>query len=153
MSKKIVLTSTEGISFEIEEAIALQSQTIAKLVKDNCTTSNVIPLPNVKSKILELVIEYCKKHVDSGDSCLTNEDLKKWDSEFMKIDDQSTFYDLLMASHYLNIESLLLLTCQTVADMIKDKTLDEIRAILRLENDITPEEAAQIRRENSWAFD
>ncbi|CAK9156970.1 unnamed protein product [Ilex paraguariensis] len=55
------------------------------------------------------------------------------------------------AANYLDIESLLDLTCQTVADMIKGKTADEIRNTFNIENDFTPEEEEEIRRENQWA--
>ncbi len=39
----------------------------------------------------------------------------------MKVD-QATLFDLILAANYLNIKSLLDLTCQTVAQMIKGKT-------------------------------
>lgn len=44
-----------------------------------------------------------------------------WDAEFVKVD-QSTLFDLILAANYLNIKSLLDLTCQTVAQMIKGKS-------------------------------
>jgi S-phase kinase-associated protein 1 len=45
------------------------------------------------------------------------------------------------------------LGCKTVADMIRGKSTEEIREILNVENDFTPEEEAQIKRENQWAFE
>ncbi len=103
----------------------------------------------------------------------------------------------VQAANYLNIKGLLDLTCQTVAQMIKGKTPEEIRktfnikvsrmrvaghggaapvpfslrpwmdgqrayrgcvcsCLLRcpaLQNDFTPEEEEEVRRENQWAFD
>ncbi|KAK0575304.1 hypothetical protein LWI29_037009 [Acer saccharum] len=49
--------------------------------------------------------------------------------------------------------SLLDLTCQTVADMIKGKTPEEIRKTFNIKNDFTPEEEEEVRRENQWAFE
>ena len=67
----------------------------------------------------------------------------------------SLFYivELFQAANYLNIKSLLDLTCQTVADMIKGKTPEEIRKTFNIKNDFTPEEEEEVRRENQWAFE
>uniref|UniRef100_A0A453CR30 SKP1 component POZ domain-containing protein n=1 Tax=Aegilops tauschii subsp. strangulata TaxID=200361 RepID=A0A453CR30_AEGTS len=58
----ITLKSSDGEEFQIEEAVAMESQTIRHMIEDDCA-DNGIPLPNVDSKILSKVIEYCKKHV------------------------------------------------------------------------------------------
>ncbi|KAM1047622.1 hypothetical protein ACFX13_027525 [Malus domestica] len=152
-SKKITLKSSDGESFEVEEAVALESQTIKHMIEDDCA-DNGIPLPNVTSKILAKVIEYCKRHVDAAkpDEKISEDDLKAWDQEFVKVD-QATLFDLILAANYLNIKSLLDLTCQTVADMIKGKTPEEIRKTFNINNDFTPEEEEEVRRENQWAFE
>lgn len=64
-TKMILLKSLNNETFEIEEAAALQTQTIKNFIEDDCATTD-IPLPNVTSKILVKVIEYCKKHVDDS---------------------------------------------------------------------------------------
>ncbi|XP_044955444.1 SKP1-like protein 1 [Hordeum vulgare subsp. vulgare] len=167
--KMITLKSSDGEEFEVEEAVAMESQTIRHMIEDDCA-DNGIPLPNVNSKILSKVIEYCNKHVqakpaDAGAASDTAsaaaaaaapaapaEDLKNWDAEFVKVD-QATLFDLILAANYLNIKGLLDLTCQTVADMIKGKTPEEIRKTFNIKNDFTPEEEEEIRRENQWAFE
>ncbi|XP_020209978.1 SKP1-like protein 1A [Cajanus cajan] len=152
-SKKITLKSSDGEAFEVEEAVALESQTIKHMIEDDCADSG-IPLPNVTSKILAKVIEYCKKHVEAtnNDEKPTDDELKAWDADFVKVD-QATLFDLILAANYLNIKSLLDLTCQTVADMIKGKTPEEIRKTFNIKNDFTPEEEEEVRRENQWAFE
>ncbi|CAA7021573.1 unnamed protein product [Microthlaspi erraticum] len=151
MSKNmLVLKTSDGESFEVEEAVALQSQTIAHMIEDDCA-DNGIPLANVTSKILPKVIEYCKKHADGESS--TEEELKTWDKKFVDIDN-STIFDLILAANYLNIPGLLDLTCQTIADQIAAcKDADEIRAKYGIENDFTPEEEETVRNENQWAFE
>ncbi|EXC35315.1 SKP1-like protein 1A [Morus notabilis] len=158
-SKKIVLRSSDGESFEVEEAVALQSQTIKHMVED-VSDDSAIPLPNVTSRILSKVIEYCNRHSDASSSASASasagasddNDLKSWDAEFVKVD-QATLFDLILAANYLNIKNLLDLTCQTVADMIKGKTPEEIRSTFNIKNDFTPEEEEEVRRENQWAFE
>jgi S-phase kinase-associated protein 1 len=59
----------------------------------------------------------------------------------------------LQAANYLDIKAMLDLTCQTVADMIKGKTPEEIRTIFNIRNDFTPAEEMEVRRENQWAFE
>jgi hypothetical protein len=57
------------------------------------------------------------------------------------------------AANYLDIKGLLDLTCQTVADMMKGKSVEEIRKIFNITNDFTPEEEEKVRKENQWAFE
>ncbi|XP_028093952.1 SKP1-like protein 1B [Camellia sinensis] len=152
-SKKITLKSSDGEAFEVEESLALESQTIKHMIEDDCAHS-VIPLPNVTSKILAKVIEYCKKHVQISKTQdrSAEDELKTWDSDFVKVD-QPTLFDLILAANYLNIKSLLDLTCQTVADMIKGKTPEEIRKTFNIKNDFSADEEEEVRRENQWAFE
>ncbi|XP_076938007.1 SKP1-like protein 20 [Bidens hawaiensis] len=124
------------------------------MIEDGCADTS-IPLPNVTSKILSKVIEYCKKHVDTttgADDKVAEEDLKAFDADFVNVD-QNTLFELILAANYLNIKGLLDLTCQTVSDMIKGKTSEEIRKTFNIKNDFTPEEEEEVRRENAWAFE
>ncbi|KAL6998054.1 SKP1-like protein 1A [Sarracenia purpurea var. burkii] len=83
----IVLKSSDGETFEVEEAIALESQTIKHLIEDTCADTNIL-LPNVTSKILAKVIEYCKKHVESpkSEDKIVEDELKTFDAEFVTVD-------------------------------------------------------------------
>ncbi|KAL8115776.1 SKP1-like protein 1A [Apium graveolens] len=153
--KMISLMSSDNETFEVPESVALESQTIKHMVEDDCANTT-IPLPNVTGSILAKVIEYCKHHVEApkaeDGAAKPDEDLKAFDADFVKVD-QATLFDLILAANYLNIKSLLDLTCQTVADMIKGKTPEEIRKTFNIKNDFTPEEEEEVRRENAWAFE
>jgi len=54
-----------------------------------------IPLPNVSSKILAKVIEYCKYHVGGKKSETSEDEQKTFDSEFVKVD-QATLFELIL---------------------------------------------------------
>ena len=102
--KMITLRSSDNEEFEVEEAVAMESQTIRHMIEDDCA-DNGIPLPNVNSKILAKVIEYCNKHVHAAAEDATNasgggEDLKNWDAEFVKVD-QATLFDLILVGNPL----------------------------------------------------
>ncbi|GFR46832.1 hypothetical protein Agub_g8468 [Astrephomene gubernaculifera] len=156
-AQKVKLMSSDAQMFEVDEDVAFQSQTVKNLVED-AGTDDAIPLPNVSGRILAKVIEYSKYHVEAEKKgadekpAKSEEDVKRWDEEFVKVD-QATLFDLILAANYLNIKGLLDLTCQTVAQMIKGKTPEEIRKHFNIKNDFTPEEEEEVRRENQWAFD
>ena len=58
--EKITLLSSDSISFEVEKCIAFQSDLLKTMCNDlNETSNSIIPLHNVKSSVLSLVIEYC----------------------------------------------------------------------------------------------
>ncbi|GJN29358.1 hypothetical protein PR202_gb17579 [Eleusine coracana subsp. coracana] len=147
----ITLKCSDGEDFEVEEA-TMQSQTIKHMIEDDCA-DNGIPLPNVTATILSKLLEYwASSSSTSNNSDDNNNELKSWDADFIKVD-QATLFDLILAANYLDIKGLLDLTCQTVADMIKGNTPEQIRQTFNIKNDFTPEEEAEIRRENAWAFD
>jgi S-phase kinase-associated protein 1 len=151
LAKKIILRSSDYETFEIEEAVAFQSHTIKLLINDERANDTGFPIPKVTGKILAMVIEYCKKHVDAAnsDEKLSEDELKKLDAEFVQVD-QETLYNLILAANYLNIKNLLDLTCKTVANTIKEKTPQEVRKIFNIVNDYRPKKEV-VRRKNEWA--
>mgnify|MGYP000965570992 CR=1 FL=1 len=100
----MTLKSSDGESFEVDESVAMESQTIKHIIEDGCA-NNEIPLPNVTSGILSRVIEYCKKHKEAAGesepsvtpytSNSTTDPLAEWDTEFVKVD-QNTLFDLIL---------------------------------------------------------
>lgn len=161
--RKLKLVSADTETFEVLEEIACLSQTIQNMIED--TNETVIPLPNVKGEILAKVVEYLNftftfnKQIAAADAAgnmveknKIEEEMEQTNANFVKLP-QSELFDVILASNYMNIKSLLDLTCKTVAMMIKGKTPEEIRKTFNIKNDFTPEEEEEVRRENAWAFD
>jgi S-phase kinase-associated protein 1 len=119
---------------------------------------DAIPIPNVNAAVLKKVIEWCDHHKhdpptsndDDSDSRKKTTDIEEWDQKFMQVD-QEMLFEIILAANYLDIKALLDVGCKTVANMIKGKSPEEIRKTFNIQNDFTPEEEDQIRRENEWA--
>ena len=80
---------------------------------------------------------------------MVTDNIPTWDQDFLKVD-QGTLFEIILAANYLDIKGLLEVTCKTVANMMKGKSAEEIRKLFNIENDLTPEEEEQIRKENEW---
>lgn len=132
------------------------------LRRGKCIIGSLIFLSlQVAENVLEKVIEWCSQHKDDTVSVSDDEDdslrtkttdICEWDRNFMMVD-QDMLFEIILAANYLDIKNLLDLGCKTVANMIKGKSPEEIRRTFNIENDFTPEEEEQIKRENEWAED
>mmetsp|Transcript_59662 Transcript_59662/g.169722 ORF Transcript_59662/g.169722 Transcript_59662/m.169722 type:complete len:165 (-) Transcript_59662:118-612(-) len=156
----VKLKSSQGEIFEVDTEVACMSTLIKNMVDDSGTDEE-IPLPNVKTAILSKVIDYCKYHANDPpaeiqkplkSTNLIECGVSEWDSEYVNIE-QEVLFELILAANYLDIKSLLDLTCAKVASMIKGKNTEEIRKQFNIVNDFTPEEEAQVREENRWCED
>ncbi|XP_058080065.1 SKP1-like protein 11 [Magnolia sinica] len=152
-TKKVTLRTSDGEVFDVEQStIASQSQIISYMVEENCA-NDVIPLPTVTARVLFKVIEYCNKHAKGRGRQKDNNDLKGWDREFLSGMDINLVFDLVLAANYLDINGLLDLTCQYMADHINYMTPEVVRKVFNIENDFTPEEEAKFREENEWTVE
>ncbi|PHT29883.1 SKP1-like protein 11 [Capsicum baccatum] len=146
-SKILILKSCDEDEFEIDESIAIQSGTIKNMMEEDYTH---IPLPNVNTQTLIKIIEYMKKHAEKSDS--NEEDIKTFDKDFVKMKFTEVF-GLILAANYLNINGLMDLLCQSVADKIKNKSVKAVRKIFNITNDFTPEEEEKVYEEHKWAHE
>ena len=149
LPQRVYLKSSDNEDFEMDTDVACMSVTVANMLEDTGSAAPV-PLPNVNSKILAKVLEYCNYHHTTKDA---DEERAKWDKDFVAVDDE-TLFNLILAANYLDIKLLLDLACKSVADEIKScKSPEEIRKRFNIKNDFTPEEEEEVRRENAWIDD
>ena len=151
----IRLSSNNNKIFEVPYTIVKQSVTLKNMFDDigNASPDSVIPLSTITEPILEKVIQYCDHHQNDVPTTKLQdaENIDAWDAEFIgNPPNQSLLFDLILVANFLDIKSLLDLACKTVANLIKGKTVEEIRCIFGITNDFTPEEEEQIRKENEW---
>ncbi|GAA6002312.1 SCF ubiquitin ligase subunit SKP1 [Rhodotorula paludigena] len=157
---KVTLTTSDAENFEVERDVANRSVLIRNMLEDVGESDQPIPLPNVSANVLKKVLEWCEHHKkdpepiaeDLDDNRRKTTEISDWDAKFIQVD-QEMLFEIILAANYLDIKPLLDVGCKTVANMIKGKQPEEIRKLFNITNDFTPEEEAQIRKENEWAED
>jgi len=157
---EIKLLSSDQATITVEKSVAERSILIKNMLEDVGEVTEAIPIPNVNENVLKKVIEWCEHNKgdppaqadDDSDSRKKSSDIDEWDQKFMQVD-QEMLFEIILAANYLDIKPLLDVGCKTVANMIKGKSPEEIRKTFNIQNDFTPDEEEQIRRENEWAED
>lgn len=155
----IRLQTSDEQTFDTDIEIAKCSGTICSMLEacgGEGEENAIVPLPNVNSTILTKVLAWADYHKNDPQPTEDDEseekqsnDIAAWDVEFLTVD-QGTLFELILAANYLDIKGLLELTCKTVANMIKDKTVDDIRKTFNIKKDFTSAEEEQVCTENDW---
>jgi S-phase kinase-associated protein 1 len=154
---RLKLVSAEGDQVVVTRKVAMMSELVKTMVEGDQEETE-IPLPNVKTEVLNKVVQYMKYHCDNPPkeiekplkSSNMSEVVSQWDADYVEVD-QEQLFQLILAANYMDIKSLLDLTCAKVASLIKGKRPEQIRATFNIVNDFTPEEEAAVRAENRWA--
>ncbi|KAJ0972124.1 hypothetical protein J5N97_020083 [Dioscorea zingiberensis] len=162
----VILSSGDGAEFTVPFSVAKQSAVIAGIVNETedgtADQKRVVKVPCelVSGQVLELMVRYWKEHSDdqkgggsdSSTAELKKKKLKAWDKEFVKLENKLMF-ELVKGSHYLESIELMDLLCQTLADTIKDMSVEAVREFFDIQGDFTPEEEAKIKEDIKWVFD
>tara|TARA_B110000503_G_C6930350_1_gene322526 strand:- start:190 stop:609 length:420 start_codon:yes stop_codon:yes gene_type:complete len=138
----------DGETVTVDKEIACKSILIKGIVDDS-GTEDEIPLPAIKKSILDKIIEYCT-YINANqppeiDKPLRSNNLSdvvnEWYANFVQLD-QEVLFELILAANFMDIKSLLELSCAKVASLIKGMTIIETRKFFNIENDFSPEEEA-----------
>jgi len=134
LSKKINLISSDGAVFEVDYGMALMAKRFEGIMETIpvVDVGNIF-VPEVSSKMLTMVIEYCKKHKHNNG--LKDFELKDLDAQFVNVDPK-TLLDLTISACFLKVDSLVKLTWSKVDNLIKGKTPEEISQIFGAADDL-----------------
>jgi len=138
--KKVKVVTSDGVTMEVEILIVKEMKTIETFINTSDTdidSSIIFPLPNVTSHILNLIMELVSREYDQElVNRLSHDELK----------------EMFLAADYLNMKTLLGCIAAAIANVIKNKSVEFVRNFFHISNDFTPEEEAEIRKANEWAF-
>lgn len=154
----IKLKSADGVVLETDTEVAKCSGTIKDMLDQGIggeESDEPVPLPKVNSTVLKKVLEWAEHHKgdpEPDDDESTQHpvvEVPEWDAEFLKVDN-STLFDLILASNYLDVKGLLKYSSKTLALMMKGLTPEQIREKFGIENDFTEAEKEEMRKEAEW---
>ncbi len=137
---QLELVSKEKKSFLVDKEMAVKSSGLIKVILENDSDVLVIPFCEIKSNILELVILFMKYDGPERDNEIPKpihpeKEMKdivgEWRANFVDIE-KDILFDLILAANYLNMDSLLHLTCSKVALFLRGKTVEQIKDELKL---------------------
>lgn len=151
----IRLVSADEKDFIVPLSVAKQFGVLKNMLEISTETEH-FDCPNVKAKELAVLLEYASMHA----SMLSADDLKAFDDKFVNklvLSDKETQFEalfpIIMATNFLGNEQLLNLMCRKFADLLKNKSTEEMRKIFDVDNDFTPEEEVEIDKEMHAIFD
>ncbi|KAI5414629.1 hypothetical protein KIW84_040200, partial [Lathyrus oleraceus] len=127
LSNKVNLMSSDGAVFETDDSVALMSKRFENITKTISVGDylDVIYVQKVNSKMLTIIVEYCKKHGNYYELNGSYNERMEGDAKFVEVDPK-TLLDLTTCACYMKIESLEKLTSSKVDELIKGKTPEEI---------------------------
>lgn len=155
-----MVTTEDGTAFIVGRRVAEQSETLKNLIEDVGDITQVIQLPNVTGKVYEKVIEFCKhalllkqeqkQEQKQEEEAEDEKKLTEWEESFVKDMENDFLVSVLLAANFLEVKPLLELMCTALARRMDNKSVQELREMLSLENDFTPEEEEENAKENEW---
>lgn len=157
--KKVALELVDGSSIVLEEEIAKMSGFIKNVISDSDIKEDefAMPVPNVTNKIFTKIVEYCKYHYENDkppepvdeytqyiyskkDEKKNPTDIQPWDKQFFSNYTALEVFEVMIAADFLELKELSQLCAKTIANILMGKRPEEIRKILNIVNDFTPEE-------------
>jgi hypothetical protein len=156
----VTLITENGTRFQMSWQAAQLSDTFKNIIAD-IGGDEPIPIPSqISDEMLAKLVEYCEHHGENYQTSLAKWRHTEWDSkvylgltEDQKVVPDSVF-EIMKAANVLGMTTLLDLIATTVAKLIKKKqTVADIRTLLNVENDFSPEEWEKVSNENKWLDD
>ena len=153
---KINLESNDKTVFSVDVEVAKKSITLRDLMMNygieetGDEDGDPIPLLHVDAANLEKLLHWAEEHKDDPPAPIDDEtkyrtdNISDFDKEFFNMD-QAALLQLIHAANFMNMPDLLLVACRTVANIIKERDVKEIREYFNIENDFSAEQEEQVK--------
>lgn len=125
-------------------------------VINNTDKTTKIIIPNTEKEVLERMKKYAIAYHNNLPKD-TKKDAKQkpeisfedWELEH-KTTDIPTLQKMIQACNFMEFKKMLTFSVFCMAELVKGKTTEQLREMFNIENDFTPEEEEQIKKESKW---
>ncbi|ODM92579.1 S-phase kinase-associated protein 1 [Orchesella cincta] len=161
---QVKLKSSDGALYSVDKDIAMLIPTLKVMLENK--GEEVIALPMAYSSTLEKIIKWVQHHKNDDapapppepterinrNTSGSLDDVEQWDLDFLNEDlnNPGDLFEVAVLARKLTIKGLEDLIAKKFRNIFMGRTTDEIRAILRLPDDLTEEQKHFIPLENKW---
>ena len=151
------LKSSDNIIKEVDKSLLMKSKLLKGLIEDYQGDEEEIPLNEVDSKNLDLILQYLEHYKNEEPKEIPKPFPERTDDEFLKgiLNDEWTFnylqnnsleglINLVNAANYLQIDGLINIIAAKLAHEMCNCEVEEARKKFGIECDMTEEEIAEI---------
>ena len=151
------LKSSDNIIKEVDKSLLMKSKLLKGLIEDYQGDEEEIPLNEVDSKNLDLILQYLEHYKNDEPKEIPKPFPERTDDEFLKgiLNDEWTFnylqnisleglINLVNAANYLQIDGLINIIAAKLAHEMCNCEVEEARKKFGIECDMTEEEIAEI---------
>jgi S-phase kinase-associated protein 1 len=161
----ITLISKEGDHILLRKSAGIKLSGTIRSAFDNGLDCKEINMEHINSDILKLIATYLEYHEENTPGALpmplpsSNLDTiikDNFDLKFVKdnlASNQPNMFNMILAANYLEIPSLLHLSCATYASMLKGKTPQQIRETFGIKGTYDPSEEDEVRKKYAKFID
>lgn len=152
----MLVRTSDTFTYTVPDGVAGRCGTLIEAALASCGASTaepvVVPVPNVSSTTMALVVQYYTKLEELERADATAHARAVWKDAFFQTTPRADLFLAMEAANYLDAASLLDDAAAHVAALISGKTPDEIREALLLPRDTTADEARATAKELAWAL-
>ncbi|KAL6545363.1 hypothetical protein OROGR_009237 [Orobanche gracilis] len=129
------------------------------MLKEDSPDGIVIPLHKVDGVTLDSVVAYLNNALATADAAEQsgtssgNDKGKKPDGKFLSDKKMKILLDVVLAAHNLGIPDLVDTVSEKIAGRIKNKSVEWVRKVFAIKNDLTAAEVAGVRSQYPWAWE
>ncbi|OBZ69238.1 E3 ubiquitin ligase complex SCF subunit sconC [Grifola frondosa] len=133
----VVFTTEDGQQHEADYEIIAQFGLFKDVERSQFMKP--LPIPDVSSAAFKKILQYCGRHSGDHDREINPilymfEAVDPWDLQFFGRIDHALLFEIISAAKSLRIPRLYHLGYKLVANDIKGKSMEEVRAIFGLDN-------------------
>ena len=149
----VTVATADGSERVLDDSLWSQSETIKVMIVDT-DPGDTIPLASVGPEALDKVVEWMEKMATFKEDDTSDEDKQTWINEYketMTAQEQlPLLFSTMNAANFMNVEKLLDELCKFVAEMIAQRTPNEILDHFNIKKDATWEEEQELIATHKW---